>query len=199
MKNVRARWSTAQNENIEHSSSNGKSNGTMKIEQCEQPLTLNISKIDFLGGKLIGIIGAVGSGKSSLLQALLHELPLKSGSIHIDGTISYASQEPWVFAASIRQNILFGQEYERDRYNEVIKCCALASDFKELENGDLSLIGERGSSVSGGQKARIKYVSIHSIQLSCKNHSFHTIIFVFISAWREHAIGKLIFIYWTIR
>lgn len=153
MKNVRARWTMAQNENFKQSSSNGES---MKIEQCERPLTLNELNIDFPSGKLIGVIGPVASGKSSLLQALLRELPLKSGSIHIDGTVSYANQESWVFAASVRQNILFGEEYDHDRYNKVIESCALARDFEQFENGDLTLIGERGSSVSGGQKARIK-------------------------------------------
>lgn len=157
MKNVRARWTVAQNENIEHSSSNGRIDDNMKMEQRELSLTLNNLTIDFLSGKLVGIIGPVGCGKSSLLQAVLHELPLISGSIHVDGTISYANQESWIFPASIRQNILFGEEYDHDRYNKVIECCALAKDFEQFENGDRTLIGERGLSVSGGQKARIKY------------------------------------------
>lgn len=152
MKNVRARWTMPSNEDF-----NSKHDITER--QSKQPLALNDMNIDFPNRKLIGVIGAVGCGKSSLLQALLSELPLESGSINIDGTISYASQEPWIFAASVRQNILFGLEYDRDRYNAVVKCCALQRDFEQFEDGDLTLIGERGASVSGGQKARIKYAN----------------------------------------
>lgn len=156
MKNVRARWTMPSNQDSIHS---------VDLNSSLQPLTLNSLNIDFMRGKLIGVIGPVGSGKSSLLQAILRELPLESGSISIDGTISYASQEPWVFAASVRQNILFGQEFDRDRYNAVVKCCALQKDFQQFENGDLTLIGERGASVSGGQKARIKYVLVYTNKL----------------------------------
>lgn len=118
--------------------------------------TLNNVNVSLPKGKLIGIVGPVGSGKTSLLHAFLHELPLQSGSIKINGTISYASQEPWTFAASVRQNILFGQEFDRERYDAVVECCALTKDFEQLENGDLTLIGDRGASMSGGQKARVK-------------------------------------------
>lgn len=162
MKNVRARWEVAQNlpsNEKANGKSNGKSNGTVNNDQYEHPLTLDNLSIDFLRGKLIGVIGPVGCGKSSLLQAILHELPLESGSMHIDGTVSYANQESWVFAASVRQNILFGEAFDRKRYNNVIKSCALEKDFQQFENGDLSLIMERGASVSGGQKARIKCVN----------------------------------------
>lgn len=117
---------------------------------------LNDVNVDFRKGQLIGVIGPVGAGKSSLLQAILRELPLDSGSINVNGSISYASQEPWVFAASVRQNILFGEEYDRDRYNAVIRTCALDKDFEQFKNGDLTIVGERGASISGGQKARIK-------------------------------------------
>ena len=154
MKNVQARWTMPSNQSLT-CSSNDKSSG-YENNEVRQLLTLNGLNIDFPKDQLIGVIGPVGCGKSSLLQAILHELPLESGSINIDGTISYASQEPWVFAASVRQNILFGQEYDRDRYDAVIKCCALQRDFEQFENGDLTIIGERGVSVSGGQKARIK-------------------------------------------
>ena len=148
MKNVQARWTMPSDQDTTRS---------LDVNSNRQPLILNDLNINFGKGKLIGVIGQVGCGKSSLLQAILRELPLECGSIDIDGTISYASQEPWIFAASVRQNILFGQEYDRDRYNAVVKCCALLRDFEQFENGDLTIIGERGASVSGGQKARIKY------------------------------------------
>ena len=106
-------------------------------------------------GALIAIVGQVGSGKSSLLQAILGELPLSAGSINISGKLSYACQEPWVFAATVRQNIVFGLPFDRTRYNEVVRVCALERDFKLFPYGDLTLVGERGSSLSGGQKARI--------------------------------------------
>lgn len=118
-------------------------------------LALDNINIDIRKGKLIGVIGAIGTGKSSLLQLLLHELPLQSGTLNVNGSASYASQEPWVFAASVRQNILFGASYDSDRYNKVVKCCALQSDFEQFENGDRTIIGEKGT-LSGGQKARIK-------------------------------------------
>lgn len=118
--------------------------------------TLNNLNAELPRGKLIGVIGQVGAGKSSLLQAILRELPLKSGSIDINGTLSYASQEPWVFAGTVRQNILFGQEYNKERYDAVIKSCSLTTDLEQLPNGDRTVIGERGTSLSGGQKARVK-------------------------------------------
>lgn len=171
MKNVCARWS--KRSTVKEAESVEKS-----LASTRHPPTLNGLSIEFERGKLVGIIGPVGSGKSSLLQALLKELPLESGSIDIDGIISYASQEPWIFAASIRQNILFGQEYNRDRYNAVVKCCALQRDFELLEHGDMTLIGDRGASVSGGQKARIKYAvtldRLVGMQIcSCRNGCFY--------------------------
>ncbi|XP_066250978.1 ATP-binding cassette sub-family C member 4-like [Euwallacea similis] len=106
-------------------------------------------------GCLCAVIGPVGAGKSSLLQLLLGELTLISGSVRVGGTISYASQEPWLFAASIRNNILFGKEYCKELYKKVTKACALAKDFEQLPYGDQTFVGERGISLSGGQRARI--------------------------------------------
>lgn len=118
-------------------------------------LTLENINIDFKKGILIGVVGSVGSGKSSLLQIILRELPLESGSVSIRGKLSYAGQEPWVFSGSVKQNIIFGQDMHRERYNEVVKACALLPDFEQFPEGDQSLIGERGASLSGGQRARI--------------------------------------------
>lgn len=101
------------------------------------------------------IVGQVGSGKSTLLNLILGELSLDSGSMTINGTISYASQEPWIFEGSVRSNIVFVEEFDRQRYNKVVELCALDRDFKLLPKGDATIVGEQGSSLSGGQKARV--------------------------------------------
>ncbi|XP_044267576.1 ATP-binding cassette sub-family C member 4-like [Tribolium madens] len=117
--------------------------------------TLSNINISINQGKLLAVIGPVGSGKSSLLQTILGELEVTSGDLHINGSISYASQDPWVFAATVRQNITFGLEFNKKRYNEVVHACALEKDFKQFPDGDLTIVGDRGASLSGGQKARI--------------------------------------------
>jgi len=93
--------------------------------------------------------------QSSLLHSLLGELRIVSGSCGVQGTISYASQEPWIFAGNIRQNILFGRPFNGSHYEEVTSVAALLDDFKQLPHGDLTIVGDRGVSVSGGQKARV--------------------------------------------
>lgn len=117
--------------------------------------TLDDVNLHVQPGTLVAIIGPVGSGKSSLIQAILGELPIESGSINVNGIVSYASQEPWLFSGTVRTNILFGQPMNRDRYKQVVKKCALERDFALLPNGDKTIVGERGQSLSGGQKARI--------------------------------------------
>lgn len=158
LQNVTARWGLPVDNASAKGKKNGKTNGLVQLNGIPKtaPITLNDLSADLPTGKLIGVIGPVGAGKSSLLQAILRELPIESGSIDVNGTLSYASQEPWVFAGTVRQNILFGQEYEKERYNSVIKACALATDFEQLPDGDRTIIGERGTSLSGGQKARVK-------------------------------------------
>lgn len=107
-------------------------------------------------GEFVGIAGLVGSGKSTLLQVILGELPPTQGTISLGGArVSYASQEPWLFVATVRQNILFGLPYDRIRYKKVVSACALLRDFEQLPAGDSTLVGERGISLSGGQRARI--------------------------------------------
>jgi ATP-binding cassette subfamily C (CFTR/MRP) protein 4 len=121
-------------------------------------LTTNIlNGVDFSAqmGELIGIIGASGSGKSTLLQTILKEVDPMEGSVDVRGVVSYASQDPWFFSDSIRNNILFGKAMNREKYHEVVKVCALEHDLSVLPFGDGTLVGEQGAMLSGGQKARI--------------------------------------------
>ncbi|KAF6375882.1 ATP binding cassette subfamily C member 4 [Rhinolophus ferrumequinum] len=106
-------------------------------------------------GELLAVVGPVGAGKSSLLSAVLRELPPSQGLVSVHGRIAYVSQQPWVFSGTVRSNILFGKKYEKERYEQVIKACALKKDLQLLEDGDLTVIGDRGSTLSGGQKARV--------------------------------------------
>ncbi|KAF9815043.1 hypothetical protein SFRURICE_010601 [Spodoptera frugiperda] len=116
-------------------------------------LPCNVRRI--VEGSLTTVIGAVGAGKSTLLHIVLSELPCSSGSVQINGTISYASQDPWLFVGSVRQNILFGQSFQKSRYMEVCRVCALERDISLFPHGDKTVVGERGVSLSGGQRARI--------------------------------------------
>ncbi|XP_012058533.1 PREDICTED: probable multidrug resistance-associated protein lethal(2)03659 [Atta cephalotes] len=130
-------------------------NVTAKWEEKQSENTLENLNLEIEKGKLYAVIGMVGSGKSSFLSAILGEISLTEGQVKVNGSVSYASQEAWVFGATVRQNILFGQSYERQRYQKVIKACALVRDFKQFPQGDQTVVGERGTSLSGGQKARI--------------------------------------------
>lgn len=100
------------------------------------------------------VVGPVGCGKSSLLNAIIDELQLTSGTCDIQGEITYAGQEAYLFTGTVRENVLFGMEFDKQRYHEVFQVCCLQDDMDQLPNGDMTLVGERGHLLSGGQKAR---------------------------------------------
>ena len=101
------------------------------------------------------ITGPVGSGKSTLLSAIAGEIPYASGTIKYQGSVIYLPQSAWVFSGTIRENILFGQPYEESKYERIIEACALKEDIQRFPDGDLTIVGERGEVLSGGQQARI--------------------------------------------
>ncbi|KAI1005724.1 Pleiotropic ABC efflux transporter of multiple drugs [Podosphaera aphanis] len=120
----------------------------------KQPVLFDIS-LSFQPGLNI-IYGEVGAGKSALLQALLGELDLLSGEFYHTGEmIGYCGQTPWLQSMSIRENILFFAPYEKTKYTAVLEACALLPDLETFKHGDLSMIGENGVGLSGGQRARI--------------------------------------------
>ncbi|XP_022800440.1 multidrug resistance-associated protein 4-like isoform X3 [Stylophora pistillata] len=125
-----------------------------RMENLQSPTLDNVT-FKVSSGELLGVIGAVGSGKSSLLMVILGELPLTEGSVTVKGKVGYSSQQAWVYNGSLRQNILFGQSYDEDKFKEVTKACALDKDIELLPDGDMTLVGERGVSLSGGQRARV--------------------------------------------
>ncbi|KAJ5665324.1 Metal resistance protein YCF1 [Penicillium maclennaniae] len=106
-------------------------------------------------GELSCIVGRVGSGKSSLLQSILGELYKIDGEVVVRGRVAYVAQAPWVMNASVRENIVFGHRWDPDFYDLTVEACALLDDFKNLPDGDQTEVGERGISLSGGQKARL--------------------------------------------
>ena len=101
------------------------------------------------------ITGPVGSGKSTLLSAIAGEISNASGTIDYQGSVIYLPQTAWVFSGTIKENILFGQPFEESKYERIIDVCALKEDFKQLPDGDQTVVGERGEVLSGGQQARV--------------------------------------------
>lgn len=103
-------------------------------------------------GALVMIVGKIGSGKSSLVASIVGETRRASGTISITGKIAYCPQQAWIQNATLRDNILFEQPYDKQRYEEVIRVCALKRDIDILTYGDMTEIGEKGINLSGGQK-----------------------------------------------
>ena len=97
----------------------------------------------------------MGSGKSTLLSAIAGEVPVAAGTISWPTSLVYVPQTPWVFSGTIRENILFGQPYNQNKYSRILEACSLADDVGRFPNADLAVVGERGAVLSGGQRARV--------------------------------------------
>ncbi|KAK9477858.1 P-loop containing nucleoside triphosphate hydrolase protein [Lipomyces japonicus] len=106
-------------------------------------------------GELACVVGRVGSGKSGFLQAILGDLYKQEGHVTVKGRVAYAAQAPWIMNATVKENILFGSRFQADFYEKTIHACALIEDFAALPDGDETIVGEKGISLSGGQKARL--------------------------------------------
>ncbi|CAN9499822.1 unnamed protein product [Ophioblennius macclurei] len=128
--------------------------GSFAWERDAEPLLKNVS-LDVKPGRLVAVVGAVGSGKSSLISALLGEMHSTKGFVNIQGSLAFVPQQAWIQNATLKDNILFGSPNEERRFNEVVKACALEPDLKLLPGGILTEIGEKGINLSGGQKQRV--------------------------------------------
>ncbi|KNE67534.1 hypothetical protein AMAG_11989 [Allomyces macrogynus ATCC 38327] len=116
---------------------------------------LSIDRLTIARGSVTAIVGKVGSGKSALLAAILGEMDKLDGTVALRGSIAYVAQQPWIQHISIRDSILFGRAFDQARYDAVVQACALTSDLAALPKGDLTFVGEKGTNLSGGQRARV--------------------------------------------
>ncbi|CDF38271.1 unnamed protein product [Chondrus crispus] len=114
----------------------------------------NIS-VSAKGGELVAVVGRVGSGKSSLVHAILGEMLKVEGDVQVDGKIAYVAQTAWIFNETLRNNILFGKEFDEAQYRRAVTVSALQQDIDALPGGDMTAIGEKGINLSGGQKQRV--------------------------------------------
>ncbi|XP_078693313.1 ATP-binding cassette sub-family C member 5-like [Branchiostoma floridae x Branchiostoma belcheri] len=164
-------WDTIQTEGGQEAMTPAKESGTTpgydgKSEKI--PLTQETSELkedlvktlfnidlDLPKGTLLGVCGSVGSGKSSLISGILGQMRVVCGTVGLTGSVAYVAQQAWIMNASVRDNILFGEDYDQQRYEETVNICCLNHDLKVLPAGDLTEIGERGINLSGGQKQRI--------------------------------------------
>ena len=129
--------------------------GEEKSERNSQSLILKDITLSAAPGEFIAVVGKVGSGKSSLILSCLNEIVIRKGQCQKNGRVAYVSQQAYLINDTVRENILFGAEYDEKRYNRVIEACQLVPDLNSFPGRDLEEIGERGVNLSGGQKQRI--------------------------------------------
>lgn len=129
-------------------------NGSFAWFKGDPPVLTNIS-LSAGKKKLVAVVGQVGSGKSSLLSAILGDMEKVKGSVNTNGRVAYVPQQAWVQNETVKQNILFANDYNEIYYKRVLESCALEQDLKVLAAGDLTEIGEKGINLSGGQKQRV--------------------------------------------
>ncbi|KAM4606989.1 ATP-binding cassette sub-family C member 2 isoform 2-T2 [Polymixia lowei] len=128
--------------------------GTFTWEREAEPVLKSVS-LNIEPNRLVAVVGAVGSGKSSLISALLGEMHSVKGFVNIQGSVAYVPQQAWIQNATLKDNILFGSHDDNRRFQEVVEACALAPDLELLPGGVLTEIGEKGINLSGGQKQRV--------------------------------------------
>ncbi|PWY94483.1 ABC multidrug transporter [Aspergillus sclerotioniger CBS 115572] len=128
---------------------------TSSSAESSVPFTLNNIDLSIGRSELVAVIGTVGSGKSSLLSALAGEMRKTSGQITMGDSRAFCPQYAWIQNATVRDNILFGKDMDREWYDQVIQACALQADLDMLPAGDETEIGERGITLSGGQRQRL--------------------------------------------
>jgi ATP-binding cassette subfamily C (CFTR/MRP) protein 1 len=129
-----------------------------KLSNNSGPFHLDSIDLTVTSNQLVAVVGSVGSGKTSLLMAMVREMEQAegcTGTVEIKGQVAYAGQVPFIMNATLKDNILMGRPLDEEAYKDVLRASALLPDLEALEDGDMTEIGERGITLSGGQKARV--------------------------------------------
>lgn len=134
--------------------------GTYAWEPVHEPNLIDVS-FSLPKGALCMVVGAVGSGKSSLLAALLGEMPCVRGTAVLRGSVALSTQDAWIQNASVRNNVLMGAALDKARYDAVLHACALEADLLALPAGDATEIGEKGVTLSGA------HTPVVAVMLAC--------------------------------
>jgi len=124
-------------------------------EEEDNYITLKDINITIEPGTIVGIVGLVGSGKTSLLNAMIGEMLKLSGSVKFNGRLAYIAQNAWIMNGTLRENIVMNNPFDEQRYNHTLKICELTEDLLSFPRADLTEIGSKGINLSGGQKQRV--------------------------------------------
>jgi ATP-binding cassette, subfamily C (CFTR/MRP), member 1 len=155
-KHKKTRSSSKEKEtNVKDSKEEDRSSGAATPEVEKIPFQIHDMNFSVGRNELVAVIGTVGSGKSSLLAALAGDMRMTSGEVVLGASRAFCPQYAWIQNATVKENIVFGREFHKKWYDQVVDACALRPDLEMLPNGDLTEIGERGITVSGGQKQRL--------------------------------------------
>ncbi|KAF9438519.1 hypothetical protein BGZ76_007193 [Entomortierella beljakovae] len=124
------------------------------VEKDYSPTLIDIN-LKVTRGELTAVVGRVGQGKTSLLNAIIGDMYKRQGSVTVYGRLAYVAQSAWIVNATLRDNITFGNAFDQERYDHILMACGLLPDIEMLPGGDMTEIGERGINLSGGQKQRV--------------------------------------------
>ena len=130
-------------------------NASFSWSKGDNKNTLNNLNLNIRRGELVAVVGKIGSGKSSLLSAIMGEMVQSQGLKETRGSVSFVSQQAWIQNMTVQDNITFGKPLDVKKYEQVLDSCALLSDLEILPSGDQTEIGENGVNLSGGQKQRV--------------------------------------------
>ncbi|KAJ3141923.1 hypothetical protein HK100_005319 [Physocladia obscura] len=159
MKNASFNWPSSSQKVLQKTSKNAAKVRDSPNDSSERSQTprnvLEDANLAIKKGTFVAVVGGVGSGKSSLLNALLGNLQINSGSATLNGTIAFCNQQPWIQTGTVEDNILFGSKLNQEKLDQAVNVSCLESDLAIMANGIKTILGEKGSSVSGGQKTRI--------------------------------------------
>ena len=149
--------SSPKHSDSEEAAKNNGESPTAATDADTNTIAWSLKGVDFelKDGELVCVVGRVGSGKSSLVQAIIGEMEKTGGRVSVGGRIAYAGQQPWIVNARLKDNVTFGRPFDVATWEQAVDACCLRQDLEVLPGGEDTEIGEKGINLSGGQKQRI--------------------------------------------